>query len=147
MNIWHFSFFMYMYIFCCKSFKLSYHYMMYREKVFIIYGIKIKKSLIKYVNNCHGLLQWILCFFLWHFHFSKHIINYIIMWIYKLKNKNCTIISHLNWNTHKYCLRNRTHHWGPDGMIVTDQSALKHWATEAEVWGPLNVWGLTGRSL
>jgi len=48
---------MYMYIFCCKSFKLSYQYMMYREKVFIIYGIKIKKSLIKYVNNCHGLLQ------------------------------------------------------------------------------------------
>ena len=24
--------------------------------------------------------------------------------------------------------RNRTHHWGPHDIIVTDQSALKHWA-------------------
>ena len=30
--------------------------------------------------------------------------------------------------TVKHYLRDRTHHWGPHGIIVTDQWVLKHWA-------------------
>ena len=29
-------------------------------------------------------------------------------------------------------LRNIAHHWGPHGIIVTDQSALKHWADRSQ---------------
>ena len=49
-----------------------------------------------------------------------------------------------------YKLRNSTHHWGPLGIKVTNQSATIHQADKslkALGWSELYVWGLTGRPL